>query len=77
MPRSLQNLFGRARGAVIPRGVFRVNERVEKYRRYAEECLEMAARSDDETARTMLIVMAQAWHRLAQYKEAVPLSERS
>ena len=46
-----------------------MGERAKKYRRYAEECLDMAARAEDENARSVLMLMAQAWHRLAQEKE--------
>ena len=47
-----------------------MGERAKTYRRYAEECLEMAARAEDQNVRSVLRLMAQAWHRLAQEKEA-------
>ena len=47
-----------------------MGERAKTYRRYAEECLDMAARAEDENVRSVLRLMAQAWHRLAQEKEA-------
>jgi hypothetical protein len=38
------------------------------YRRNAEECLRLADRVSPET-RAVLIMMAQTWLRLAQYRE--------
>jgi hypothetical protein len=40
-----------------------------KYRHFAKECLEMAARSEDEPTRAILRLMAQVWFRIAQEKE--------
>jgi hypothetical protein len=40
-----------------------------KYRHFAKECLEMAARSEDEPTRAILGLMAQVWFRIAQEKE--------
>jgi hypothetical protein len=42
--------------------------RVEEYRRYARECLEMANASQDPQARATLLQMAQVWLRLADEK---------
>jgi hypothetical protein len=39
--------------------------RSEQYRRFAQECLEMARNTQDERARASLIQMAQVWFRLA------------
>jgi hypothetical protein len=40
-----------------------------KYRRYARECLEMAAASEDGEIRTTFLLMAQSWFRLARADE--------
>jgi hypothetical protein len=39
--------------------------RSEQYRRFAQECLEMAGRAEDARVRAVLIQMAQVWFRLA------------
>lgn len=44
--------------------------RSEEYRRFAQECLEMARTAEDERSRAVLIQMAQVWLRLAQAREA-------
>jgi hypothetical protein len=44
-------------------------QRSEEYRRFAQECLEMARVTDDERARATLIQMAQVWFRLAEERE--------
>jgi hypothetical protein len=44
----------------------------EDYRRYAQECLEMARTAKDERTRAVLSLMAQVWFRLAE--EKVPSS---
>jgi hypothetical protein len=41
----------------------------EEYRRFAEECLEMARLSKDDRTRAILSQMAQVWFRLATEKE--------
>jgi hypothetical protein len=41
-------------------------ERSDKYRRFAQECLEMARTSESEQTRVVLIQMAQVWFRLAE-----------
>jgi hypothetical protein len=41
----------------------------EDYRRYAAECLQLAATVMDPQARTMLAHMAQVWLRLADEKD--------
>jgi hypothetical protein len=38
----------------------------EDYRRFAQECLEMAKTVQDERLRAVLIHMAQVWSRLAE-----------
>ena len=40
----------------------------EECRRYAEDCLRLAKNSSSET-KACLIVMASAWHRMAQEQE--------
>jgi hypothetical protein len=40
-----------------------------KYRRFAQECLLMAASTEEESTRAVLKFMAQVWLRLAQDKE--------
>jgi hypothetical protein len=37
-----------------------------EYRRHGESCLRMAEHSDSPETKLVLIVMANAWHRLAQ-----------
>ncbi len=44
-------------------------QRSEEYRRFAQECLEMARTTEDEQAHAVLIQMAQVWLRLAQALE--------
>jgi hypothetical protein len=39
--------------------------KVEEYRRYARECLELASAFESPEARGVLLHMAQAWLRLA------------
>ncbi len=41
-------------------------QRSEEYRRFAQECLEIARTTEDERSRAVLIQMAQVWLRLAQ-----------
>ena len=41
-----------------------------QYRRFAQECLEMARASDSAQTRVTLIQMAQVWFRLAEAHEA-------
>ena len=38
----------------------------ELYRQYAQECLDMARRADDDAGRAVLLRMAQVWLRLAE-----------
>ena len=38
----------------------------EEYRRFAQACLELARRAEDERARASLLHMAQVWLRLAE-----------
>lgn len=44
-------------------------QRSEEYRRFAQECLDMARTAEDERSRAVLIQMAQVWLRLAQARE--------
>jgi hypothetical protein len=46
-----------------------LSERPAKYRRFAKECLQMAAAAKDERSRGTLLFMAQVWFRLAQQEE--------
>ncbi len=41
-------------------------DRSDQYRRFAQECLEMARTSESEQTRVVLIQMAQVWFRLAE-----------
>jgi hypothetical protein len=43
--------------------------RLDEYRRYAAECLEMASTVHDPKARAALLQMAQVWLRLASQRE--------
>jgi hypothetical protein len=40
-----------------------------EYRRQAEDCLLLAERADSPEAHSFLMMMAAAWHRLAQERE--------
>jgi hypothetical protein len=51
--------------------------KVEAYRRYARECLEMANASQDPQARATLLQMAQVWLRLADEKTLAQDAEQS
>jgi hypothetical protein len=42
-----------------------------EYRRHAEKCLRMAQHSESPETKLVLIVMANAWHRLAQDLENI------
>jgi hypothetical protein len=46
-----------------------LEERSAKYRRFAEECLLMAASAEEESTCAVLKFMAQVWLRLAQDRE--------
>jgi hypothetical protein len=41
-------------------------DRSGQYRRFAQECLEMARASESDQTRIVLIEMAQVWFRLAE-----------
>ena len=41
-------------------------DRSAQYRRFAQECLEMARASESDQTRVVLIEMAQLWFRLAE-----------
>jgi hypothetical protein len=41
----------------------------EQYRRFAQECLEMACLATDERRRAIFLQMAQVWFRLAEDRE--------
>ena len=45
-------------------------DRSDQYRRFAQECLEMARTSESEQTRVVLIQMAQVWFRLAAARES-------
>jgi hypothetical protein len=47
--------------------------RSDEYRRHAENCLRLARESSPES-RGFLIMMAEAWHKLAQDQERVERS---
>jgi hypothetical protein len=51
--------------------------KVEAYRRYARECLEMANARQDPQARATLLQMAQVWLRLADEKTLAQDAEQS
>ncbi len=40
-------------------------DKSDRYRRFAQECLEMARTSENAQTRVVLIQMAQVWFRLA------------
>jgi hypothetical protein len=42
-----------------------------EYRRHAENCLRLAQHSESPETKLVLIVMANAWHRLAQDLENI------
>jgi transposase-like protein len=46
-----------------------VETKSEQYRRYAQQCLEIAQSTADERAQASLVQMAQVWFRLAQNAE--------
>ncbi len=46
------------------------------YRRYAAECVALAQRMSDPAEKTALLQMAQAWHELAEMREARAAKER-
>ncbi len=43
----------------------------EKYRRFAQECLEIARSAKDERTRSILSQMAAVWFRLAEEKASI------
>ena len=51
-------------------GVAACVDRSDQYRRFAQECLEMARASESEQTRVVLIQMAQVWFRLAEARES-------
>jgi hypothetical protein len=51
-------------------GVAACVHRSDQYRRFAQECLEMARTSESEQTRVVLIQMAQVWFRLAEARES-------
>lgn len=44
-------------------------DRSDQYRRFAQECLEMARTSESAQTRVVLIQMAQVWFRLAEARQ--------
>jgi len=57
-------------------GVLPVVDRSDQYRRFAQECLEMARMSESGETRVVLIQMAQVWLRLAQAHEPAEAGDR-
>jgi hypothetical protein len=51
-------------------------DRSDHYRRFAQECLEMARSSEGGQARVVLIEMAQLWFRLAEARATDDPSRR-
>jgi hypothetical protein len=45
-------------------------DRSDQYRRFAQECLDMARTSEGEQTRGVLLQMAQVWFRLAKVHES-------
>ena len=45
-------------------------DRSDQYRRFAQECLEMARTSESDQTRVVLIQMAQVWFRLAAARKS-------
>lgn len=45
----------------------------ENHRRYAEECVAMAQRSEDDTDKALWLTLAQSWVRLAEHVAQGPL----
>ena len=48
------------------RGAFLSMGKSDDYRRFAQECLEIARTAEDPQARAALLQMAQVWFRLAE-----------
>jgi hypothetical protein len=48
----------------------------QKYRRFAQECLEMVRFARDEQTRAILLQMAQVWFRLAEEKVSSDTDEK-
>jgi hypothetical protein len=46
------------------------------FRRYAQECLQLAESQNSNESRALLVTMANAWHRLAQDQEQIERHER-
>ncbi len=44
------------------------------HRRYAEECVALAHRSDDDNDRILWLTLAQSWVRLAEHVDRARLS---
>jgi hypothetical protein len=53
------------------------SEKSEQYRRFAEECVKMAAAIQDEQARAILMQMAQVWFRLSNRDDPASNDEGS
>lgn len=43
------------------------------HRRYAEECVAMARRADDDTDKALWLTLAQSWVRLAEHVARGPV----
>jgi hypothetical protein len=48
----------------------------EKYRRFAQECLEIAHSAKDDRTRAVLLQMAAVWFRLAEEKASTDSDEQ-
>jgi hypothetical protein len=46
--------------------------KADEYRHYAQECLEAASRIHSEEERSILLHIAQTWHRFADQEEDSP-----
>jgi hypothetical protein len=54
-----------------------VASRADEYRRRAQQCLEMARAFRDREAQVILSHMAEAWLRLAERDDFLPLAEQA
>jgi hypothetical protein len=60
------SLYGHASFDTVGTGRMAADERVRKYRRNAEKCLELANAFNDPESKRALLVMANAWLMLAE-----------
>jgi hypothetical protein len=52
-------------------------DKSDQYRRFAQECLEIARTTDSEQTRVALLQMAQVWFRLAEARESGDAGKKS